>query len=45
MQQPFDSDEWRLFIDGTKISIEAILLHIGNVEPSVLVAFAMEPMR
>lgn len=41
MKQPFDPDEWRLFIDGSKTSIKAVLLNIGNVKPSVPVAFAI----
>lgn len=41
MQQQLDVDEWRLFIDGSKTSIKAVLLHNGNVKPSVPVAFAI----
>lgn len=41
MKQPFHSDEWRLFIDGSKYSIKAVLLHIGNQKPSVPVAFVI----
>lgn len=41
MHQPFEPDEWRLFIDGSKKSIKAVLLHIGNIKPSVPVAFAI----
>lgn len=40
MNQPFEKDEWRLFIDGSKTSIKAVLLHNGNVKPSIPVAFA-----
>lgn len=40
MGQPFSSDDWRLFIDGSKTSIKAVLLHNGNRCPSVPVAFA-----
>lgn len=39
MDQHFDKDEWRLFIDGSKTSIKAVLLHNGNVKPSIPVAF------
>jgi len=28
------SDEWRLFIDTSKVSLKAVLLHNGNVLPS-----------
>ena len=34
------SDEWRLFIDSSKGSLKAILLHNGNVLPSIPVAHA-----
>ena len=34
------SDEWRLFIDSSKVSIKAVLLHNGNVLPSIPVAHA-----
>lgn len=42
MNQEFVADEWRLFIDGSKTSIKAVLLHIGNVKPSTPVAFAVQ---
>jgi len=32
------SDEWRLFIDSSKVSPKAVLLHNGNVLPSIPVA-------
>lgn len=28
--EPYDPNEWRLFVDGTKESLKAVLLHIGN---------------
>jgi hypothetical protein len=34
------SDEWRLFIDSSKGSRKAVLLHNGNVLPSIPVAHA-----
>jgi len=34
------SDEWSLFIDSSKVSLKAVLLHIGNVLPSIPVAHA-----
>ena len=34
------SDEWRLFIDSSKVGLKAVLLHNGNVLPSILVAHA-----
>ncbi|GBM86163.1 hypothetical protein AVEN_48177-1 [Araneus ventricosus] len=32
--------EWRMFIDSSKRSLKAVLLHIGNVYPSVPVAYS-----
>lgn len=32
--------EWRLFIDGSVTSIKAVLLHNGNLLPSIPVAYA-----
>jgi len=34
------SDEWRLFIDSRKVSLRAVLLHNGNVLPSIPVTHA-----
>jgi len=34
------SDEWRLFIDSSKVSLKAVLLHNGNVLPFIPVAHA-----
>ena len=34
-------DEWRLFIDLSKLSLKAVLLHNGNKLPSVPIARAM----
>jgi len=34
------SDEWRLFIYSSKVSLKAVLLHNGNVLPSIPVAGA-----
>lgn len=36
-----DAHEWRLFIDASKSSIKAVLLHNGNVHPSVPVAYSV----
>ena len=33
-------DEWRLFIDSPKVSLQAVLLHNGIVLPSIPVAHA-----
>ena len=34
------SDEWNLFIDSSKVSLKAVLLHNGNVLPSIPVPHA-----
>lgn len=34
-------EEWRLFIDASKLSLKAVLLHIGNIYPSVPVGHAV----
>jgi hypothetical protein len=34
----YNSEEWRLFIDGCVRSLKAVLLHIGNEKPSIPVA-------
>lgn len=41
MKQTLDPSEWRLFIDGCKTSIKAVLLFNGNTKPSVPVAYAV----
>ena len=35
----YDPNDWRLLIDSTKKSIKAVLLHIGNILPSVPIAY------
>ena len=35
-----DPTEWRLFIDSSKVSLKAVLLHKGNEFPSVPLALA-----
>ncbi|KAJ4437685.1 hypothetical protein ANN_17830 [Periplaneta americana] len=35
-------DEWRLFIDSSKVSLKAVLLHIGNELASIPVAHAAD---
>ncbi|KDR19280.1 hypothetical protein L798_06074 [Zootermopsis nevadensis] len=34
----YDQKEWRLFIDSSKLSLKAVMLHNGNVKASVPVA-------
>ena len=31
----YDPQEWRLFIDSSKLSLKAVLLHNGNQHPSI----------
>ena len=38
---PYDSSQWRLFIDASKYSVEAVLLHNGNTYPSVPAAHSV----
>ncbi|GBN02404.1 hypothetical protein AVEN_127726-1 [Araneus ventricosus] len=33
--------EWRLFIDSSKVSLKAVLLHNGNKYPSIPVGYAV----
>ncbi|MEL7308306.1 MAG: hypothetical protein AAGK05_10875 [Pseudomonadota bacterium] len=39
---PHHADDWRLFIDGSKYSIKAALIHIGNLLPTVPVAYSTQ---
>ena len=34
------SKEWRLFIDSSKLSLKAVMLHNGNVLPSIPIGYA-----
>jgi hypothetical protein len=36
-----DPQEWRLFIDSSKVSLNAVLLHNGNQHPSIPVGHAV----
>lgn len=40
LNTPTDSDVWRLFIDSSKESLKAVLLHNGNEYPAILVAYS-----
>ena len=35
-------NEWRLFIDSSKASLKAVLLHNGNIHPPIPVAHAVQ---
>lgn len=37
---PHIPDEWRLFIDSSTSSLKVVLLHIGNIYPSVPIAYS-----
>lgn len=37
---PYETKDWRLFIDGSKTSLKAVLLHNGNQYPSVPIAYS-----
>ena len=41
LQQPYDASEWRLFIDSSQRSLKAVLLHNGNVKPSIPIAHSV----
>jgi len=36
----YNPDQWRLFIDSSKMSLKVVLLHNKNSFPSVLLAYA-----
>lgn len=36
---PYDPNDWRLFIDGSVESLKGVLLHIGNIHPSVPIIY------
>jgi len=36
-----DPQEWRLFVDSSKLSLKAVLLHNGNLHPSIPVGHAV----
>lgn len=39
--EPYDPSEWRLFIDSSKLSLKAVLLHQGNQKPSIPLVHAV----
>lgn len=40
MQNVYDPEEWRLFIDSSKSSLKAVLLHIENAKNSIPIALS-----
>lgn len=41
LHQSYDASEWRLFIDSSQRSLKAVLLHNGNIKPSIPVAYSV----
>lgn len=41
LNHPYNSKEWRLFIDSSKESLKGVLLHNGNEKPSIPIAHAV----
>ena len=33
--------DWRLFIDSSKTSLKAVLLHNGNIKPSIPIGYSI----
>ena len=40
--EDYIASEWRLFLDSSKRSLKAVLLHNGNVKPSVPIAHSVQ---
>jgi len=40
LDHEYNPDQWRLFIDSSKVSLKVVLLHDGNRFPSVPLAYA-----
>ena len=40
-KEEYNFNEWRLFIDSSKLGLKAVLLHQGNKKPSIPVAHAV----
>ena len=40
LEIPYDNTNWRLFLDASKESIKAVLIHNGNTLPSVPIAYS-----
>ena len=38
----YSASDWRLSIDSSKRSLKAVLLHNGNVYPSILIAHSVQ---
>jgi hypothetical protein len=42
LEQDHKTNEWQLFIDSSKHSLKAVLLHKGNKHPSIPTAYAVQ---
>lgn len=40
MHEQYAADEWRLFIDASRSSLKAVLLHVKNEKPSIPIALS-----
>jgi hypothetical protein len=40
LSHEYNPDQWRLFIDSSKVSMNVVLLHKGNKFPSIPLAHA-----
>lgn len=40
--QNYDPNKWHLFIDSLKYSLKVVLLHNGNIKPSVPIGHAVK---
>ncbi|GAB0095966.1 hypothetical protein DMENIID0001_114090 [Sergentomyia squamirostris] len=41
LEIPHNPEEWRLFLDGSRKSFKAVLLHNGNINPSILLGLQL----
>lgn len=42
VNHPYNPDEWRLFIDSSKLSLKVVLLHVTNKVPAIPLAYSTE---
>ena len=40
LDREYNPDQWRLFIDSSKVSLKLVILHNGNRFPTVPLAYA-----
>jgi len=41
LQLEYTSEQWRLFVDASEVTLKAVLLHKGNKYPSIILAHAV----